>query len=740
MNLLQERPTRSQPPTVGGRLRALPWLQIAGGALVAVVLVAVVPPFRRAAATIASKAILLAAAPFTPSISAVGELPQASKVLAADGSPLGQLGGESRQPVALDQLPDDVTHAVLAAEDANFYSHSGVDPGAVFRALLNNVRGKPTQGGSTITEQLAKLNYGGSKRTTFRKLKEVLYASKLERTYSKNELLERYLNQVYFGRGAYGIGAASQTFFGVAPEKLSAAQAATLAGKIRAPNELDPWRNADAVVTRRNQVLEGMRRHGWLSPDQLAPAQAAPLAPGPERPSVGLGSKAPHFLAYVGREAARLDALGGTPESRGKQVFTGGYTIESTLDPKAFDAATAAVRGLLGAPGDPVTAIASVQPGDGAIRVLFGGLDPNLEFDVASQGRRQPGSSFKPYVYLAMLKAGVDPRTTFDSGTPQTLNCGGAPWTVRNYEGSGGGPISVDAAMTDSVNTVFAQVMAQIGPDAVAQAAERAGISHDALTPPRCALALGGLDKGVTPLEQAAGFATFAAKGVYAAPYSITRITDRDGKVVYQRAAKATPSVDAKQVGVLNAALKTVVERGTGTAAAIGRPVAGKTGTTENYGNAWFIGYVPQLSTAVWVGRPEGDVPMTNVHGVRVTGGSFPARIFSRYMGPALAGTPVQDLFTASPDDLSLRSAKTQVTPPPPSVATPQTPSTSADPVDTPTVPQTTLPREPIRPAVTIPVTSTTKPSATTSVPATTSTTSPKPASALSRGSPGPPA
>src|SRR5439155_2983978 len=290
----------------------------------------------------------------------------------------------------------------------------------------------------------------------------------------------------------------------------------------------------------------------------------------------------------------------------------------------------------------------------GAIRVLFGGLDANRHFDVSSQGRRQPGSSFKPYLYLAALEAGIDPRTVFDSGSPKTVQCAGDPWTVHNYEGEGGGPISVDDAMAHSVNTVFEQLMVDVGPGAVQRVGMRLGIDQHELIPARCAMALGGLPQGVSPLEQAAAFATFAAKGVYAQPYSIVRIKNRRGELVYEHKAKTSPAIPPAEAGVLNAALEGVVNDGTGTAAGIGRSLAGKTGTTENHADAWFIGYVPQLSTAVWVGYPDSLVPMTDVRGIAVSGGTYPARIFARYMRPALADVTVQALFTASPDDLSL--------------------------------------------------------------------------------------
>jgi penicillin-binding protein 1A len=713
------------------RIKRLPWLAIGGGFLGVLLLVALVAPLRRAVANVASKAILVVASPFAPAIKGFDELPDASRVVARDGTEVGLLGTEQRDPVRLDQLPPQVSHAVLAAEDADFYSHSGVDPSAVFRAAFNNAKGG-SQGGSTITQQLAKLNYVGSSHSVFRKFKEVLYASKLEDKYSKDQLLERYLNQVYFGNGAYGISLASQTFFNVPPEKLTAAQAATLAGKIRSPNGLDPYTAAGAVQARRDQVLRNMGHHHWLGGAELESALASPLDVAPRKTAgrgVGAGSKAPDFVAFVGREAAGIDALGATADARRVQAFTGGYTIETTVDLKATDAAVESAKGVLGAPGDPTTAIASVQPGDGAIRVLFGGLDPNLEFDPSSQGRRQPGSSFKPYVYLAMLKAGIDPSTRFDASSPQTLRCNGAPWNVNNFEGEGGGMITVDDALTRSVNVVFAQLMTKVGPPAVQQVAEKAGIAHDEVTPAECAMALGGLRQGVSPLEQASAFATFAAKGVSAQPYSILRIKDRSGRVVYEHKPKTTQAFRDKEVGVLTAALENVVESGTGTAAAIGRPLAGKTGTSENYGNAWFVGYVPQLATAVWVGRPEGDTPMRNVHGINVTGGTYPARIFSRYMKAALAAVPVQDLYTASVADLGLRST---VAPQPtgPTTTVESTTTTTAPfvaPSTTTTTEVTLPPRTVPLPTTPRPTTSTVPvtrpPTTTTTVPPTTTTT-----------------
>jgi penicillin-binding protein 1A len=689
----------------------LSWRRVLLAALLALAMTIAVPPVRRGATRLVSRVALFALSPFAPGTGGFHDLPAPTRVVAADGTPLASLGGAPRRALELERLPKHVSRAVLAAEDADFYHHSGVDPEAVFRALLNNARGNQVQGGSTITQQLAKLNYTDGRRTAFRKLRELLYAVRLEQRYSKDELFERYLNQVYFGDDAYGLSAASQTFFGLPPDRLSAAQAATLAGKIRAPEGLDPRRHPKRVSARRNQVLGNMAKHGWLTRAELRRAEAEPLRVLAEAPP-GERARAAHFVAFATREAGSIDALGATAEARRNRLFTGGLTVVTTLDVKAYDAAVLAAQAELNDPADPDVAVVSVVPGDGAVRVLYGGRDPDREFDLASQGQRQPGSSFKPFVYLAALRAGIDPRTRMDGRSPKTVACNGEPWTVRNFDGAAHGRITMDDATVDSVNAVYAQVMAEVGPRSVALMAERLGIDPEEVKDPQCAMALGGLRHGVRPIEQAAAFATFAARGVYAKPYSIARIIDRHDHVVYQHPFATQNRIDATEAGVLTAALERVVREGTGRAAEIGRPVAGKTGTTEDFGNAWFIGYVPQLATAVWVGHPEGDVPMRDVHGIAVTGGSFPARIFSRYMRQALATTPVEALNTASPDALSLRPFI------PTTFASPR-PRTSASVTSAPPItasPTTTTSRPP-RPTTTAP-------------PAPSTTTTPTPTTA----------
>jgi penicillin-binding protein 1A len=581
-------------------------------------------------------------------------VPHATELVAADGSVMGDLGPDGfrkTEPVKLAVVPKHVRNAVLAAEDKNFYHHGGVDPQAVTRAAFRTLRGH-SQGGSTITQQLAKLNYTAGEHTIFRKLREALYASKLERRYTKDQLLERYLNQVYFGEGAYGLASAARTYFGVTVDRLTASQAAMLAGKIRAPEYLDPRTRLRDVTRRRNQVLVNMKRADWLTEPEYRAAVAEPIVLTPR--AVADRGRAPHFVAFVEREAKTLNALGGSPDTRAAQLFTGGYRIETTLDPKVFDATAASVQQRLGAPGDPTTAAATVKPGDGAIRSLFGGLDfAATQFDMSSLGGRQAGSSFKPFVYMAALREKIDPRSTFDGTSGRVIPCYGDK-PVSNYAGEDlGGTLTVDDALVHSVNVVFVDLGCHVGPKKVVQAADDDGIPNDA-TSAQGAVFLGGLDgKGVNALEMASAFATFAAKGVYATPYAIARITDGGGHVVYEHKTKTSRVFSEKEVGVINRPLQGVVQSGTGRAAAIGRPVGGKTGTTQNNIDAWFIGFTPDLATGVWVGYPQPK-PMSNVHGRAVTGGAFPAMIFGDVMRAAHRGVPVHAIPTVNPDQLGL--------------------------------------------------------------------------------------
>jgi len=638
-----------------GRLRRLPWRNIALGTLIFFLAVAFIAPLRRVVSLAVGNVVLFVASPLAPKTADFSQAPGTTRLVASDGSVIGDLGLNGIRTMAslkLETLPEHVRNAFLAAEDKNFYNHGGLDPAAVTRAAFSTLRGN-TQGGSTITQQLAKLNYTAGEKTIFRKVRELLYASKLERRYTKDELLQRYINQVYFGEGAYGLTAGARTFFAVPPEQLSASQAAILAGKIRAPETLNPRTQLRDVTRRRNQVLVNMQREGWLTEEAYKVALAEPITLA--APSREDGRRAPHFVAFVEREAKTLDALGGSPETRASQLFTGGYKVETTLDNKVFDATVAAVQTRLGAENDPTTAVATVKPGDGAIRSLFGGLDfAKTQFDMSSLSGRQAGSAFKPFVYMAALQDKIDPRSTFDGSSGRVIPCYGDK-PVKNYAGEdGAGRMTVDDALAQSVNVVFVDLGCQIGPQKVVSAARDDGIPKDATTA-QGAVFLGGLDgEGVNALEMASAFATFAARGVYAKPYAIARITERGGKVIYEHKPQTKRVFSEGEVGVINTPLQRVVKAGTGKAAAIGRPVAGKTGTTQNNVDAWFVGTTPDLATGVWVGYAQPK-PMRSVHGRPVTGGSFPAMIFGDLMRAAHQGVPVHPLHTASPDSLGLR-------------------------------------------------------------------------------------
>ncbi len=622
----------------------------AAGVLLAILVVAALPPLREAALYGATAATLRAASRWAGDVPAFGGLSANTRIVAVDGRLLATLQEENRRPLRLGDIPLPVRRAILAAEDEDFYRHAGVNPTALARAAWRNFRGGH-QGGSTVTQQLAKTNFTTGARTLDRKIDEALIAGVLERRHTKDELLERYLNQVYFGEQAYGLAAAAQTFFDVDPARLSLAQAAALAGKIQAPDRLDPRTDPRAVVRRRDAVLANMAEEGWLTGAELAAARAEPLTLAPPRP-LGGTVLAGHFVEFVKREAQTLEALGGDAATRLQRLATGGYRAETTLAPSLLEATTEAVLAQLGRPGDPLAATATVEPGTGAIRSLFGGLDfASTQFDEASLGARQPGSAFKPFVYLAALRQGIDPRSTFNGTSGRKIDCYGK--RVDNAGNRSAGRIEVDRALVQSVNVVFVDLGCEVGIEPVLRAAADAGIPEEA-TEAQAAIFLGGFDRGVSALTMAAAYATFASGGVYAEPYAIARIVDTAGKVVYERKPVRRRAFKTDEVGVLNRQLAAVVTSGTGRGAGIGRPVAGKTGTTQDNGDAWFVGFVPQLATAVWVGY-EPRRPMSRVHGRAVFGGSFPAAIFAHVMRRALEGVPVEPIPTADPDDLDLR-------------------------------------------------------------------------------------
>ena len=596
-----------------------------------------VPALARSVGTMSGLEITL------PTDLSLTTLEERSVVFAADGSVLAVLHDEvDRRVIPLDEIPPHVRDAVITAEDEKFWEHNGYDVEGIARAAIANAKARNVlQGGSTITQQLAK-SMVGSQRTLERKISELTYAVALENKYSKEELLERYLNQVYLGSGAYGVAAAAEEYFHKEPTALTPAEGAMLAAVIRSPGRLDPRANPEEVLRRRDTVLHQMVKDGKLHPAEAQAALASPLGVLPHRPSE---VKEPYFVEAMKREFFANPAFGETREDRINLLFSGGLEIHTTVEPRLQRAADEIIRQFFPKPGGPTAAIATVDPRDGRVLALASGVEFTEEqFDLAAQGRRQPGSSFKPFVLAAALENGFPLSMRLRGSGPMVIDMPGgqADWKVSNYGGSNYGDMDLKQSLARSVNTAFAQLMMLVGPDAAADLAERLGIDMRAAMgglAPVPAMALGGLEVGVTPLEMASAYGTFAAAGQRVAPHVIDRVTTRAGDVLWEAEARPETVLEPAVAGAMIDAMQGVVRGGTGTAARIrGWLPAGKTGTTQNNADAWFIGTVPVMSTAVWVGHPDAQIPMRGV-----TGGSLNARIWQRFMAQALDGVEPVD-------------------------------------------------------------------------------------------------
>ncbi|MGH2688983.1 MAG: PBP1A family penicillin-binding protein, partial [Actinomycetota bacterium] len=571
-----------------------------------------------------------------------GALAETSTIYAADGSVIARFHAEhNRELVTIDQMPKHLQQAVVAIEDERFYEHRGVDFKAVVRAFSSNLgAGETTQGGSTITQQYVKQAYVGTKRTLLRKLREARIAVQLEREISKDRILERYLNTVYFGRGAYGVEAASMTYFDKPAAQVTLSEAALLAGLIQAPERLSPFQNPTEAERRRKEVLARMEVVGSLTSDASAKAEA-------EQPALvkpKLGEEVFRYPWFV--DAVRRYML----QKYGEEaVFAGGLKVYTTIDPAMQAAAEEAIRKLLPDPEDPYASLASIDPATGYVRALVGGRNYEEEkFNIAIQGPRQPGSAFKPFVLVAALENGIAPTDRYSGPATICLKEWLPDCMVHNYDNDGYGSLTLAEATARSVNTVYAQLVLQVGPDKVVDVARRMGINGEVETSlgirvpqiePVPALALGSEE--VTTLEMASAFATLAARGVYRQPKFVTRVTDRKGEVLEEGPSPDVRALSEPVADTATELLMGVITGGTGRRADIDRPAAGKTGTASDYRNAWFAGYTPELGTAVWVGYKEANKELRNIRGLRVvTGGTLPAQIWSTYMRQALKGTP----------------------------------------------------------------------------------------------------
>ena len=584
---------------------------------------------------------------------------QSSKLLAVDGELIATLHGEeNRTVVPLAQISPHLSRAVVAVEDRTFFDHEGFSIRGIVRAARANWQGGGiVQGGSTITQQYVRHAFPdvGTDRTLGRKLKEAFWAVKLERSSSKDEILEHYLNAVYFGRGAYGAEAAARTYFKTSAAQLTAGQSAYLAGLIRAPQRYQIDADPARARALRDAVLDRQVALGLVTPGEAAAAKAEDLT-AQFKPGISIeadSARAGYFVEYVRRLLKSEFKLGD------EEILRGGLRISTTLDLRMQEAAEAAVRGVLNRPSDPEAALVAMDP-SGRIRAMVGGRDIdsverargfNFAADVNGTGGGRPaGSAFKTFALAAFLEEGKSIRSTFSGHSTITINSdrcrnGSKPWQVSNYGNECYGYLDVTGATTHSVNTIYAQIMNEVvSPQKFIEVATKTGIS----IPPGdagCALTLGTSD--VTPLEMAGAYTTFAQRGRRPTPLAVTRITRPSGEVIAERDPSVAQVMDANVADTVNHVLRQNIESGTGTGARIGRPAAGKTGTTENFQDAWFAGYTPELTTVVWMGfAPDasGRIPlMSRVRGRSVTGGSFPATIWKGFMTEALKGIPAGD-------------------------------------------------------------------------------------------------
>jgi penicillin-binding protein 1A len=559
---------------------------------------------------------------------------QTSVVYDRNGEELAKLfADQNRTDRPLVEMPEDLRNAVIATEDSRYFDHRGVDPIGIARALWVGISTRSlSQGGSTITQQYVKNAFITPERTLTRKISEAVLAYRIEKSYSKERILELYLNTIYLGHAAYGVESAAQAYFGKSVTELTLAESAMIAGVIKSPGRFSPYLDPEGAANRRATVLRQMTDLGMITEAQRAEAAGAELA------LAGLGdadSIAPYFMEYI--KAQLIEEFGA------EAVFRGGISVTTTLDLKMQRAAEAAVAEALDRQDDPSAALVALDPATGEILAMVGGRDFGAQqYNVAVQGQgRQPGSAFKPFVLVTALNEGVTAENTFEAGASEFTLPNGQTWKVTGAAGNRTGPMRLREAMEKSVNSVFARLILDVGPSDVVDTARSMGISNEITPVP--AIALGGHEQGVTPLDMASAYGTLAAGGSHAEPYSIASVTSAEGEALLENVPRVSEALDPAVAYLTTDVLRGVISRGTGSAAAIGRPAAGKTGTTQKYRDAWFVGYTPDLVAAVWVGHPEAQREMNDVHGRTVTGGSFPAEIWAAFMKAALEGREAVD-------------------------------------------------------------------------------------------------
>jgi penicillin-binding protein 1A len=592
---------------------------------------------------------------------------QNSFVYAADGSLLGSIPAEkNRQPVDLSDMSKWVPQATVAIEDRRFWSHGALDYPGIVRALWANVRaGHVVQGGSTITQQLARNLYIKKPSQTFsRKATEACLAIKLARDKSKRWILNAYINQVFYGNRAYGIEAAAQTYFSKRAKHLTLTQAALLAGLPQAPTLFDPFHRPDDAIQRRDEVLRALLAGHYITATQYADAVAdrhLHLKPGHLYTRI----REPYFFSYVRDELQR--------EYGTNTVRTGGLRVYTTIDPRLQRLALQAIRRTLPDPTDPAAAIVSINPANGAIRAMteVSPGNPKNQVNFASSARRQPGSTFKMFVLATAISQGISPSTTYLSAPfkydpSQTGSCDTNPptaWCPQTYDHTYVGATSIENGLLRSDNTVFARLTLDVGPANVAAMAYRLGVRTDLRTSDGAYVPSLGLgSRVVTPLDLASAYSTIAAGGIYSKPMAIRKVVLADGSI--SKAGWGVPERKRVIPDWVAAEVTRILEEnmtsGTGVGAYFGKTSAGKTGTTDNYADAWFCGLTPSLEATVWIGYPRAEIPMLSVHGIAVSGPTFPATIWKYFMEPALRFAPFPTAFPVAKSQPVWRSRTLQ--------------------------------------------------------------------------------
>ncbi|MCI7478411.1 MAG: penicillin-binding protein 1A [Selenomonadales bacterium] len=568
--------------------------------------------------------------------------PASSQIYDINGNELANIHAEeNRVPVSIRQIPKDLQNAFVAVEDNRFYDHIGVDPKGILRAVVSNITSKEVaEGGSTITQQLAKNAYLTQERTMKRKIQEVFLALRLEQQYTKQEILELYLNQIYFGQGAYGVQAAAKTYFGKDVSELDTNECAVLAGIPKSPNYYSPLNSMEAAQKRKATVLDQMVKYGYMNAMTANSLKKEPLKLA--KPHADDNSNTPkYFVNYVIQEL--INKYGADA------VYKDGLKIYTTIDMDMQRAAEEAMKNLPNSSTDangnkqPQGALVAIDPATGYIKAMVGGRGTD-QFNRATMAERQPGSAFKPFVFAAALESDYSPSSMIDD---KPLKIG--DWSPQNYDRTFNGMVSLRYTAEQSLNVPTVKLAQEIGLDKVIYYAKEMGISSlvmdgsSAHNDKNFAITLGGLTRGVTPLELTSAYGTFANSGVHVAPVAIIKVLDRNGKIMEEARPETKQVMKRSSAEELTSMLMGVVQRGTGTRANIGRPAAGKTGTTSDYLDAWFVGYVPDLVCGVWVGCDD------NASLGGMTGGATPAVIWKAFMSKALNGTPVKQFEGVSP-------------------------------------------------------------------------------------------